>query len=212
MNVFFHLVLDAAQIKWANGVHFVAPFDWQLTCFNFFWPESPATYLLTAFGLIYFAANRRELITAQDLTLPRSALRCGVGLIFVIVYFSLPFFLVDGSERAGNHYVKTLREVESRQGRYIEFDRVGYQPRDEGGVLTTFAGEKIGVTGMKLGHPATVSVRGRFVDNNSVRVSEYHIHSDWLRDAASYAGLALVAGIWLLALLTLRLPKKLQKV
>jgi len=25
-----HLVLDATQIKWANGVHFFAPFDWKM--------------------------------------------------------------------------------------------------------------------------------------------------------------------------------------
>ena len=35
-----HLVLDAAQIHWGNGVHFLAPASWRLTRFGLFWPES----------------------------------------------------------------------------------------------------------------------------------------------------------------------------
>jgi hypothetical protein len=112
---------------------------------------------------------------------------------FFAAYFVLPFFLIPCSKSADNHYVKTLREVQSRQGRYVEFDRVRLIPRNEGGVLITFAGEEIGVEGMKIIQPATVSVRGSFIDNDSVSVSEFHIHSDWFRDVGSYTGLALIA-------------------
>jgi hypothetical protein len=30
-NAWLHLLLDTIEIKWANGVHLLAPFDWRLT-------------------------------------------------------------------------------------------------------------------------------------------------------------------------------------
>ena len=125
---------------------------------------------------------------------------CRTCIFSVTVYFVIPSFLLDLSEGADNHYVKTLRDVNSRQGSYIEFDRIRYMPRNEGGVLMTFAGEEISAKGMKLKHPATVSVRGRFIDTNTVRISDFHIHSNWFRDVASYTGLALIAIVWMVVL------------
>ena len=203
-NVLLHLLLDASQIKWANGVHFFAPFRWQLTNFHLFWPESIVTYILTVFGLSYFVVFWRKSIAIKDLLIPRSAL-CICFLVFLVAaYFVLPFFLLDRAESADNHFVKTLRNVKSRQGNHIEFDRNRYMPRNEGGKLVTFAGEEIGVEGMKLEHPATVSIRGRFIDNDSLSVSEFHIHSDWFRDVGSYTGLALIAIVWVVALFRIR--------
>ena len=75
INSLLHLLLDATQIKWANGVHFFAPFNWQLANFNLFWPESIPTYILTFFGLIYFAINWRKCIAPKDLLIPRSYCR-----------------------------------------------------------------------------------------------------------------------------------------
>ena len=201
INSLLHLLLDATQIKWANGVHFFAPFNWQLANFNLFWPESIPTYILTFFGLIYFAINWRKCIAPKDLLIPRSALRICSLVFLVAAYFVLPFCLLNWPESADNHYVKTLRDVKFRQGSYIEFDRVRYMPRNEGGVLMTFAGEEIGVEGLKLKHSATVSVGGSFIDNIAVGISKFHIHSDWFRDVASYTGLVLVAVVWIVTLL-----------
>jgi hypothetical protein len=199
-NKFNKVELDATQIKWANGVHLFAPFNWQLTNFNLFWPESLPTYFLTVFGLIYFALNWRESPSPQDLLIPRSTLRVWTLIFSVIAYFVLPFFLLDWPESADNHYVKTLRDVKSRQGSYIEFNRNRYRPGNAGGVLMTVAGEEIGLEGMKLKHSATVSVRRNFVDNDSISVSEYHIHANWFRDVAPYTGLALVVMVWFVTL------------
>ncbi|HSO09252.1 MAG TPA: hypothetical protein VLR45_04640, partial [Desulfoprunum sp.] len=33
-NCLFHLLLDATQVKWANGVHLLAPFDWTAQQFH----------------------------------------------------------------------------------------------------------------------------------------------------------------------------------
>jgi hypothetical protein len=52
-NAVLHLILDAMQTKWGNGVHFLVPFSWDLTNWGLFWPESAVTYGLTAFGLGY---------------------------------------------------------------------------------------------------------------------------------------------------------------
>ena len=53
-NCLLHLLLDATQTKWANGIHLLAPFSWQLINFNFYWPEQLPSLLLTLIGLILF--------------------------------------------------------------------------------------------------------------------------------------------------------------
>jgi hypothetical protein len=120
---------------------------------------------------------------------------------FTTAYFILPLVLLNWPESANNHYVKTLRDAESRQGSYIEFDRARYKPLNVGNVLITFAEEEILVKGLKLKYPATVSVRGYFLDNNSVHTTEFHIHSDWFRDVASYTGLTLIAVMWIVSII-----------
>ena len=52
LNSFLHLLLDAMQIKWANGVHLFAPFSWRLTAFNLIWPEHILIYSLTLVGVL----------------------------------------------------------------------------------------------------------------------------------------------------------------
>lgn len=56
-----HLLLDSLQIKWANGVHLIAPFNWELLNFSLFWPESSPTYILTLGGIVYFIFNWKSL-------------------------------------------------------------------------------------------------------------------------------------------------------
>ena len=51
-NSLGHLLLDAMQNKWANGVHLAAPFNWQLSQYHLFWPESWVTVILTACGVV----------------------------------------------------------------------------------------------------------------------------------------------------------------
>ena len=55
LNSCFHLLLDAFQTKWGNGVHLLAPLRWEAVNFGLFWPESPVTVALTAFGAVYCA-------------------------------------------------------------------------------------------------------------------------------------------------------------
>jgi len=55
-----HLLLDACQYKWANGVSFFAPVDWRLVRFDLFWPEDLPTIALTALGAIVFLIESRR--------------------------------------------------------------------------------------------------------------------------------------------------------
>jgi len=201
LNAFLHLVLDAFQIKWANGVHFLAPISWRMTNFGMFWPESLTNRVLTLFGLsfvlVYWWSGFRRPVCMNW----RSVRRLTTLIALVSVYFLLPILLLRGPEEADNHFVRTLRNRNERTGRYVEIDRRHYFPTTRGGVLRTFAGEELNMEGIELDHPAIVSIRGTFISEDRVQVEEYHVHS-WIRDGASYLGLLLLFILWVSSLLS----------
>lgn len=196
-NTLLHLLLDATQTKWANGVHLFAPVSWQLTSFGLFWPENPLIDVLTAAGLVlavwYLLAARKPPV---ELSL-RPA-RLVLFSLFLAAYYLLPFQLIDGPAEADNHSVRTLRSAAERTGSAVAFDRNRYVPDDSGGgVLTTFAREQIRLTGELPGSAGRLSVRGTFIDPQTVRVDEWHLHVTWFRDGASYLGLTLLVLVWI---------------
>lgn len=194
-NALLHLLLDASQIKWATGVHLLAPLRWEPTSFGLYWPESPVTYILTGIGLglilVTWKAGSRTPAGFAPPNLPRISLSIALAALYVV----LPFSLLDGPLEADNHFIRTLRDYENRPGRTLEIDRKGFIPDEEGGTVLTFANEPLAVEGMELEEPAVVSIRGRFLTVNRVRIEEYHVHSRF-RDFASYAGLILIAILW----------------
>jgi hypothetical protein len=111
-------------------------------------------------------------------------------IALIAAYFTLPFFLLEGPEGADNHFVKTLRIRHDRSGHYIELDRTYYH---QGGTISTFAEEELNVDDMKIDYSVPVSVRGSFVTEDKIHVSQYHVHSKWFRSSASYLGLFLVS-------------------
>lgn len=199
LNAFLHLVLDACQIKWANGVHFLAPFSWEMTNWGFFWPESLLNYVLTGLGLVYILWQwRRNPPQKQRLT-PFTARSLIWSSILIVAYFLSPLLFVRGPEAADNHYLDTLRTRENRQEHYVEIDRARYVNTPQGDVLRGWIGEDLRATGLDLNPPATVSVRGTFVTTRELHVSEHHVHLAWFRDGASYLGLALIVISWIMA-------------
>ena len=197
-----HLLLDACQIKWANGVHLMAPFDWHLTKFGLFWPEDMPTHLLTGFGLVYVAVSWRPAISpSPDPAFRPAPKRVGMAVMLLALYAALPLICLDAPEAADNHFIKTLRDRQARPGKQVEFDRAAYIYAPSGSVLRIFTGETLPVDGISLKKSASVSVRGRFVSDKRLQVREYHVHHTGLRDMASYVGLALVAGLWTVAAL-----------
>jgi hypothetical protein len=48
-----------------------------------------------------------------------------------------------------------------------------------------------------LPHAATVSLRGTFIDPDTIRIDVLHEHWPWFRDGASYLGIVLISVLWL---------------
>lgn len=192
-----HLLLDACQTKWANGVHLFAPFSWRLDNLGWFWPESVTTVALTAAGLVWIAWARAR-APGQPVGLGRGGPTRWLATGLLAIWLALPLALMSGPEAADNHSVHVLRDRQGRPGRTVAFDRAAYLPREGQGVLRTFAGEELTLSGWRHDQPAMISVRGRFTDETSLEVDEVHLHWPLFRDLAAYAGLAAVAGIWLL--------------
>lgn len=200
LNALLHLLLDACKIKWASGVHLLAPFSWKLASWGFFWPESLISYGLTGGGLLYVIGYWR-LSLKKGLGFGQlSASRVVGSVVLIGVYFVLPFLLLPGPEAADNHYIKTLGMSQNRTGHYVECDRAHYFSTPEGKSLECWNLEPMSVEGLTLHPPATVSVRGVFIAENKVHVLDSHVHHDWFRDNASYLGLALIAILWIGAL------------
>jgi hypothetical protein len=197
-----HLVLDAMQIKWANGVHLLAPLSWEMLNFNLFWPESIPTYLITALGLVYFIFLFKEFREAESDLIIKSFTRWFYLFIVTATYSLLPLLILHQPLEADNHYVKTLSEVESREGKYFEIDRRSVRFQDEGGIMNTFANEDIklkGVLHLWDKDPITLSIKAKFIDKNTAEVVEYYKHIPEFRDNASYMGLVLVLVFWIVS-------------
>lgn len=192
-----HLLLDALEIKWANGVHLLAPLDWRLLNVGLFWPESLPAFLLTGFGLGYVVVRWRE-ATTRSPELVLRPLRCLAAALLLVLYFALPLALLAGPERADNHFVRTLRQRALRSGKPLELHAADYLRSSSGArVVQTMTGEELEVEGLELESSAVVSVRAHFLSEDRIRVLAHHRHWKRLRDASSYLGLALVAAVWI---------------
>jgi hypothetical protein len=200
LNSFLHLILDALQIKWGNGVHFIAPFDWNMINLGFFWPDSLIAYLLTLLGLVYIIWNWHRSLNVPAGKRRWSTPRLIAPIVLFALYAALPFAMFDGPEEADNHYVKTLRAYQDRPEHLIEMDRRPFTPEPRGGFLRTYAGEKLKLENVELVRPGIISIRGIFVAEDSIHVYELHEHSEWFRDIASYIGLFLILSLWIEAM------------
>ena len=137
LNSFLHLILDACETKWANGVHFLAPFSWTLTNWRLFWPESFPTYLLTALGLA-FCLWQWKVSTSSPLDICfRAKPKHILVAVLLLFYLTAPAFLKDGPYRADNHFVRTMKERSDRPDRYVEFDRPYCRSRGRDAVIYT---------------------------------------------------------------------------
>ena len=195
-----HLLLDASQTKWGSGVHLFAPFSWEPLNFGLFWPENPVTHVMTVLGLAVFIYWWWRIPPAPlDLVLPSVRRLALIGLA-LLAYVGLPLVLLSEPEAIDNHSVRTLRQTEDRPGRPVAFDRNTYRTGD-GGYLLTFAGERLRVEGVTPDRAGTVSLRGRFLDPQTVQILELHQHWPLARDLAGTTGLALVLLYWVRVLL-----------
>jgi hypothetical protein len=195
VNSLLHLLLDACQIKWANGVNLFAPLNWKLTNFGLFWPESIPTYLLTAIGIFFFILVWKKGVTGEfDLKFNFPQRYTGL-IILLTVYLITPLFLLNEPEEQNNHFVHTLRNYENREGKYVELDRKGYDASTN--KIESLSNEEINVKGIGLDKSAVLSIKGTFTAKDTILVSEYHVHNRSLRDGTSYIGLGLIFFFWI---------------
>jgi hypothetical protein len=209
VNSLVHLLLDACETKWANGVHLFAPVSWQIYNAELFWPESVAVLGLTAFGLAVFIADwiRSGDRPAQVSLASRSKPLAAACWLCLLAYFLLPYYVQEDLRYTDGHFVSVLRDAENRSGRYIEMDRNRFIADGRGGVIQTFAGEDIRVIGTLPDRSGQLSIRGTFVDSTTIRVQAFHEHMRGIRDWASILGLLLL-GLWWLQRLYLALSRK----
>jgi hypothetical protein len=198
IGALLHLLLDAAQIKWANGVHLLVPFDWSLIRFDLFWPESLGTYVLTAAGVLYFVFNVKKVLQTNCEEFVISRLTISFSAAFLLIWFVLPYALLQSVYSADNHFIATLNDIQHRAGKNIELDRNTYLQGPDGYRVKTPFGEMIqlkNIEGIHAISGSLISLQGKFTDNHSIYVDNYHIHTRF-RDYASMIGLVIVLCIW----------------
>lgn len=194
LGALLHLLLDATQTKWGNGVVLFAPLDWRWLNFGWYWPEDAATWLLSTFGAAQAIwAFTRE--TPEPARLPRSGWRLGVAGFVLLAYLAAPLAMIPAVEQANLHFARTLQGNAERTGQLIEVDR----NRVTAQVLHHWTGEEMTLSGNLPDQDATISLKGEFQAPGHIHVAQYHVHPTGLRDYLSYIGLLIVLVWWMRA-------------
>jgi hypothetical protein len=198
VNALFHLLLDATEVKWGNGVHLLAPFSWRMTRFDLLSGESPVYLGLTVAGALLVAfeiARPRGRRTGLDL---RPARLAAAGALLA-AYFLFPLPCLGAIEASDSYSVKTLREMDARAGRTVGLDRTAFEATPAGGFVRLWTGERIRTAGPVPDHDATVSLYGTFLAPDVLRVDRLFEHRQG-RDWPSYLALVLLVLVWALPL------------
>jgi hypothetical protein len=195
VNALLHLLLDACEVKWGNGVHLLAPFSWKMTTFNIVDGASWPVLVLTLLGAVLVAWEiLRWHPPAIRLDLGARRLATAAALLAVYLVAPLPFL---GAVQASDSYsVRTLREVDERPGRTVGLDRTTFVASPAGGFVEMWNGERVRVTGQLPDHDARVSLHGTFLEPDLLRVDRLVVH-EGSRDWPSYLALVLLALLWL---------------
>jgi membrane-bound metal-dependent hydrolase YbcI (DUF457 family) len=192
-NTLLHLLLDATELKFGNGVHLAAPFSWRMTCFGLLPGESRVYLVLAVAG---------ALLVAWELARRRSALgfvpsprRLGAAGALLVAYLAFPLPFLGAIEASDSYSVRTLREVDARPGRAVGLDRTAFLATPAGGFVQIWTGERVRTAGTVPSHDATVSLYGTFLAPDVLRVDRLVEHRQD-RDWPSYLGLLLLALVW----------------
>ncbi|MEM7710703.1 MAG: hypothetical protein AAF264_08140 [Pseudomonadota bacterium] len=199
LGCLLHLLLNASQTKWANGVVLAAPLDWSTINAELYWPEDWPTSVLTISGGMVFvwAALFWRSTDAEN-----GRRRPALAMLLFSGWLVGPIAALDAIEADGAHHVNVLREADARDGRAIGFDRARLIPTETGRALEIWTGEVLAIEGAPaMRGERTVSVRGRFAGTRTVVAEDMHVHTTGWRDLMSYVGLLLVASCWGVAIL-----------
>ena len=182
-------------------MHFFAPFCWQLTSFDLFWPDHPISLLLSLAGvlaLVYFGVKDAK----REIVLSASPRKLQAAFLLLAAYLTLPPFFSSGPQQEDNHFAATLLAVEQRPGRYVELDRAAFHRQDNSILLLN--GERIKLEGRTAPKDGLVSIKGRFSDSKTIHVSDLHVHTT-RRDLNSKVALAGILLLWLIAIVRKRI-------
>lgn len=199
LGAVLHLLLDAAQTRWGNGVHFFAPVSWETVNFGWFWPESWVTAALAAAGVAFLAWEWIGSSVVGRIPVAASRGRALTAVALAGAYLISPPVFTQDVLASGSHAMDVLTSSD-RVGSRVELDRVGYRPSgpgEPGAPMLVVTGGEIEATGRLPSRPGTLSVRGVFVDAATLRVQAYHVHAAGTRDLASYLGLLALAVVWI---------------
>ncbi len=193
-NALLHLLLDATELKFGNGVHLAAPFSWRMTSFDLLPGESPVYLVLAAAGavLVMWELTRRRDSILGFVPSPR---RLGAAGALLVAYLAFPIPFLGAIEASDSYSVKTLREVDARPGRTVRVDRTGFHATPQGGVVQLWTGESVRATGTLPARDGTVSLEGTFLAPDVLRIDRLFVHRQ-NRDWPSYVALALLFVLW----------------
>ncbi|HXK11172.1 MAG TPA: hypothetical protein VMT70_16110 [Vicinamibacteria bacterium] len=194
VNALLHLLLDATEVKFGNGVHLLAPFSWRMTSFDLLAGDS-AVYLtlgITGAALLLWEIAGRERPTLR-LDFGRARLAASGALLAAYYLAPLPF--LGAVEASDSYSVKTLREVDSRAGRTVGLDRTAFLATPGGGRIRLWTGEQVRATGPLPAQDVTVSLYGTFLAPDVLRVDRLVEHRQD-RDWPSYVALVLLGLLW----------------
>lgn len=198
-NSIFHLLLDATEIKWGNGVFLLAPITWQLTSLEWVWPDDVSILILSLGGLVVGVwALMHPASKSIDIRFKPHG-RLVAAFFLLTIYAFSPLALRNGPLTVDYLSITTLHETERRIGREVRMDRSSYQHRASGDVVITLANEPLRVIGEMRARSPQVTLIGEFVDIDAIRIHQLHeFHYPW-RDFASYIGLGLIMVYWVVA-------------
>jgi hypothetical protein len=201
-NALLHLLLDATELKFGNGVHLAAPFSWRMTSFD----------LVPGESLVYLVlATAGGLLVVWELSRPRnpvvgfvwSSPRLAASAAFLAAYLAFPLPFLGAIQASDSYSVKTLREVDARAGRTVRLDRTAFRAGADGGVVHLWTGEDVRATGERPAHDAMVSLEGTFLAPDVLRIDRLFVHRQ-NRDWPSYLALVMLALLWARPLLPAR--------
>lgn len=202
LNCLFHLLLDTMEIKWGNGVHLLAPWTWQMLQYNLLWSEGTIISLGSIAGFLYLILAWRKTMTQDAGLIPLSWHRSAGILLCVFLYLTAPFSFMTDIEKANNRYIHTLKDIPSRPGKHVEFDRVPYSKETQS--VKMFTGETISLRGNIPERSGLISLQGTFVSERAISAGAYHVHSNF-RAVSSYLGIFLFSALWFQFLLKKRI-------
>ncbi len=198
-NALVHLLFDASQTKWGNGVHLLVPFSWQSINSGLFWPDHISTYLFTFMGAAAFIFYWPQAIHSAPLLKRPDNTQTACLLLCLSSYCLSPLLLINTAHEADTHYCKTLTDTVTRTGKRVELDRAEYSATKQR--IHCYTGEQFSLVNPPSDIAATVSLRAQFITPTTLEITEYHSHRT-NRNYASYAGLLLTLLLWIHTLFT----------